>query len=250
MGKRGPRPEPTALKRLKGNPGKRRLSGEAAVRGGAPAMPRWLRKRGKEAWKKLVPVLEKAGLATRADGWSLGVLCYLWQEWHEARLVAGRSGRLATTPNGFTQLSAEHVVERQLRLDLLRVAALFGLSPSDRAGLKVAEDGGANALQAWLLGRLEAQKAAAAARGFVAMGQGETGKDGEKDGENQSGEAGGTPAVRKAGRPRKRRVDRVDQVEAGGHRPRLSGGASDKPGRPPVGGDAVVPPKRRKKRDS
>ena len=153
MGKRGPRPEPTALKRAKGNPGRRRLDeAEPKPRVRMPSMPRWLSPKAKTIWRNFGPKLVELKILTELDGLAFGMACQTAADWQDALRVTRRKGvgRIAKTPNGFKQLSAEHVVERQLRGDAFDLLTAFGMTPSGRSGLKVTITEGKSKLEAFL----------------------------------------------------------------------------------------------------
>ncbi len=72
------RPTPSALNRLRGNPGKRtpnKLEPKPAV--GIGSSPRWLNAEGKLEWARIVPELELIGLLTKVDRGVLSIYCEL-----------------------------------------------------------------------------------------------------------------------------------------------------------------------------
>ncbi len=83
MGRRGPRPQPTALRVLRGNPGKRPLNADepkpASIASIAP--PVWLDPTAAEAWRELAPRLQKLGLLTELDQQRFSMLCIHWSRW-------------------------------------------------------------------------------------------------------------------------------------------------------------------------
>jgi len=166
--KRGPRPEPTALKRAKGNPGRRALpEDEPAPKVRMPAMPRWLSPKAKTVWRNFGPRLVELQILTELDGLAFGMACQTVSDWQDAWRAATRkpstrktktgkkrvtraAGRTATTPNGYDQVSAQHCVERQLRKDAFDMLSAFGMTPSGRSGLKVTLTNGTSKLQEFL----------------------------------------------------------------------------------------------------
>src|SRR5687767_13735858 len=73
---RGPKPTPTSMKELRGNPGKRRLSKDeprpAAVK--TLRAPPHLRPDARKIWRELAAALRSVGLFTRLDLWKLELL--------------------------------------------------------------------------------------------------------------------------------------------------------------------------------
>ena len=65
MGSRGPAPKPQALKKLQGNPGRRKLNAaEPTPDSALPACPAWLNAEAKREWKRVSATLHVAGLLT------------------------------------------------------------------------------------------------------------------------------------------------------------------------------------------
>lgn len=67
MGVRGPAPKPDVIKKLEGNPGKRKLNESnpfMMALGETPKPPKKLMKDAKKAWVKMAPLLTACGLLT------------------------------------------------------------------------------------------------------------------------------------------------------------------------------------------
>lgn len=63
----GRKPKPTALKKLEGNPGKRKLNTKEPVPAkGMPECPRWLLPEAKEEWNRLC---QKLSEMRNTQGW-------------------------------------------------------------------------------------------------------------------------------------------------------------------------------------
>ena len=159
MGRRGPQPKPTALKRLAGNPGKRRLNErEPQPPPGAPDVPAWLSAGAKRHWRAIVPVLADMGVLTKADGTALALLCDALVDYLAAGKVIdaaahGRAARFtAVTPQGCVIQHPAVGVRNRAWERVLRVLRDFGLTPSSRSGIVVAPKG---AKDDWLGNLLE-----------------------------------------------------------------------------------------------
>lgn len=151
MGKRGPAPTPTNLVILKGNPGKRPINkAEPKPAPIAPSCPRFLDKTARQEWRRMVKLLEPLGLLTQVDRAALAAYCQCYSEWVRANEILAEKGMTFTTPNGYVQQRPEVAIRQKARNDMLRFAARFGLTPSDRAGLRVAENHGADEFERWL----------------------------------------------------------------------------------------------------
>ena len=133
MGMRGPSPQPTALKLLRGNPGKRRLNpDEPKLEVKIPDCPEHLDEVAREEWKRLAPSLVAMKILTDADYIGLGTLCQAYATLIDAQLQLSKSGILYKTKSGYIQQSPLlGIVNSQVQIitSLLRE---FGLTPSSR----------------------------------------------------------------------------------------------------------------------
>ncbi len=79
MGKRGPKPTPTAVLKLRGSTlvTGRREAAEVQGPAGTPDAPEWLDEEARAAWDRIVPLLEGMGVLTRIDGNALARYCRL-----------------------------------------------------------------------------------------------------------------------------------------------------------------------------
>jgi P27 family predicted phage terminase small subunit len=124
------RPKPTALKKLLGNPGKRKLNErEPSPAVGTPKMPRLSREAASE-WKRIVPILMAAGILTVADGAALSIYCTAFARWQQAERQLSRSRNLASDKARklFT------ISEKCMKL-AKSVLIEFGLTPASRPRL-------------------------------------------------------------------------------------------------------------------
>lgn len=140
-GKRGPRPQPTALKIARGNPGKRRLNKEEPQpKGELPSCPPHLKGEARKAWETFATQLTESGVATLADAMALELLCssialYLdslemvrqfgpvWIEKGESKIP-----KFAYSPHWAVMNGEWKKIVSMLRE--------FGMTPSSRSGVK------------------------------------------------------------------------------------------------------------------
>lgn len=120
MGKRGPKPKPSALRVFEGKPGHHRPIDprEPKPRGKAKS-PDWLDDDARAVWSSVAPKLQAIGLLTDLDEHALANYC---------RLTA-----LAQTAFAESDLS----LWLRLIAEQRKHGADFGMSPSSRVGLKV-----------------------------------------------------------------------------------------------------------------
>ncbi|KKK70701.1 hypothetical protein LCGC14_2921340, partial [marine sediment metagenome] len=85
MSRPGPPPQPTKLRLLRGNPGKRRINKrEPKPEPKIPACPEWLNDEAKAIWMETVTVLKEMRILTRCDRQALTVYCETYAQWKEA----------------------------------------------------------------------------------------------------------------------------------------------------------------------
>lgn len=133
---RGPAPKPTALKKLTGNAGHRKLNEDepqpklAAFR----SAPSHLCKYSTECWNALVPELVKLNLLTVVDYPAVEMVCAAYGLWREMRKDLEK--------HGYVQLVGEYDYRQQNPEVAIMNAAFknykdmlgeFGLTPASRA---------------------------------------------------------------------------------------------------------------------
>lgn len=170
MGLRGPAPKPTALQRLEGNPGKRKLPiNEPEYDLGLPLMPEHISAGAREVWDELIAEMAGAAVLRRVDKralWHLAEDEALLEQvyrgvWEMAELLKKKAAAENKTLPGnaifaLMQLSSGRAAMRSIR-DLAGRTILerreFGLTPSSRSRISTAaEAAGADALEMKLCG--------------------------------------------------------------------------------------------------
>lgn len=147
MGARGPAKKPTQLKLIQGNPGRRKLNDDVVLDSacGIPDPPAHLDRIAKKEWKRLAPVVFKAGLLTDGDIAAFGAYCTAFSSWYYAEkslqaTLSENSGSLTfETDKGYQQQIPEIGIVNQARLTMVKIAREFGLTPSARAGIPAVE---------------------------------------------------------------------------------------------------------------
>ena len=143
MSRRGPAPEPTTLKLLKGNPGRRPINDrEPRPKRRRPRCPQWLDADAKATWKQLVPELEQMGVLTRIDGNALARYCVLWSRWKRAEQFIAKHGEAYPIKDEKGNLKDLHQfpqvgVANKLAVQLTRLEQEFGMTPSARTRIRV-----------------------------------------------------------------------------------------------------------------
>lgn len=136
MGRRGPAPQPTALRILRGNPGQRAINHaepkpeQVAANSKLALCPKWLTGNARELWKRVAPGAIAAGLLTVVDIPAFEALCVSYSRWRELERLTGKNLDLAIA-KGYRSAA---VKERQL---MMQFGARFGFDPSSRSNVKL-----------------------------------------------------------------------------------------------------------------
>ena len=144
---RGPKPKPSALKLIQGNPGKRPINKcepkPKPVR--RPRPPTDLDDHAQKEWRRVVRELEALGLLSRLDLPVLSAYCIAYSRFKSANnalnAVADKDktfrGLLIKTKQGNWIQNPLVGVARRAADDMTRLAAEFGMTPSSRTRLEV-----------------------------------------------------------------------------------------------------------------
>jgi P27 family predicted phage terminase small subunit len=136
---RGPPPEPTALRILRGNPSRRPLNRNEPHPQSDPECPKppgFLFGHAADEWRRIGPELHANGLLTRLDTTTFAVYCTAYGRWRTAEemlekedLVTPGSSRNKVT-NPILKIAVEAA------RDVIRYGNEFGLTPSARARVR------------------------------------------------------------------------------------------------------------------
>jgi P27 family predicted phage terminase small subunit len=142
MGRRGPRPTPTAILRLRGSGLAGRARGEPQAPPGIPPAPGWLTEESKLVWDQIVPVLDFMQVLTRADANALARYCTVWVRWRRAEDFIQRYGSTYPIKDESGNVKCflafpEVAIAHRLAMVLTRLEAEFGLTPSARSRVNV-----------------------------------------------------------------------------------------------------------------
>lgn len=145
--KPGPPKQPTQLRILKGNPGRRPINDKEPKpepRKRLPPPPAQLGVDGRREWRRISKILRDLKLLNDADRTAMHAYCDAYQRWYRAnreydRIERENIGRGLWVQNKTGGLSAHPVVATRDKLsaELRRYLNEFGLTPSARTGLSV-----------------------------------------------------------------------------------------------------------------
>jgi len=133
---RGRKPQPTALRVLRGNPGRRALPPQEPapppLDGAVP--PDWLSPDAQAEWARLVPILTSCGVLTETDRSALVAYCDAYGQWKEAAANIRRFGMVLKTKAGQVPVVSPYVkIAHDALIHMRALLVEFGMTPSSRA---------------------------------------------------------------------------------------------------------------------
>ena len=138
-------PIPIALRRLRGNPGKRALKAEPepAREPECPEPPSFLDGYGRDEWWCVAPELHGLGLLTVLDVAVLASYCTSYSRWRTAEEALARMAERDEDTRGLTIRSSDGGrkmnplvrIAGQAAADMIAVAGQFGMTPVARSRL-------------------------------------------------------------------------------------------------------------------
>ena len=130
----GRKPKPTALKKLEGNPGKRKLNTKEPMPGkGMPDCPKWLLPEAKMEWERLCVKLSEMGVLTEIDMAAFAAYFQSYARWKEAQEHIDSEGSIFETDKGYQQQTPWVGIANTNQKLMMQAASEFGLTPSDRS---------------------------------------------------------------------------------------------------------------------
>jgi len=146
MAKTGPKPTPTKLKKLRGNPGKRSLNKkepQPKQRAGVPNAPRYLDTAAKKEWRRISKEMHRLGLLTNIDITALAAYCQCFSTWIDATKKIQKHGVLIKAPSGYPIQSPYLSIANKAQVEMRKWLTEFGMTPSSRSRVEVkdAEEG-------------------------------------------------------------------------------------------------------------
>lgn len=131
MGLRGPKPKPTDIRLLEGNPGRLPINEDEPNPTGQPAPPDGLRPDAAAAWNRIMEAMPP-GLYTQADERLLFAYCEIWQDFIDLTRAITEDGTVTSDGVNPAVTARLNVANR-----LATLGTRLGLSPADRANLKM-----------------------------------------------------------------------------------------------------------------
>ena len=132
----GRTPQPTALKRLRGNPGRRPLNTHEPRVTGIPDPATCLDEVAAAEWRRIVPLLAECGMLGRVDMAGLTGYCLAWSRVVQTEFDLRASGSTymkGAIPKLHPNVQRAH----EALIDLKHFIVEFGLTPASRTRIKV-----------------------------------------------------------------------------------------------------------------
>jgi P27 family predicted phage terminase small subunit len=146
MAKPGPKPTPTKLKIIRGNPGKRKINDAEPVTNMLLAEPpEHLSGEALKEWHRVAGELNSMGVITGIDAAVLAAYCQSYGRWVEAERVLTKmknsaDGLLIKTTNGnYIQNPLVGIANKSMA-DMVKYSTEMGMTPSSRSGIKIANN--------------------------------------------------------------------------------------------------------------
>ena len=133
---KGRKPTPTALKLIRGNPGRRPLPlHEFSPEPRIPDCPSHLKGEARKEWDRITPELLQYGLISDADRALVAMMCTTWSHYCEAEHMVERlkaSGHAAESANRYPAIARWMTISARSVEIYKSLCAEFGMSPATR----------------------------------------------------------------------------------------------------------------------
>ena len=147
-------PKPTALKKLAGNPGKRKLNDkEPKFELDIPMPPKHLDRVARAEWRRVAQELYDAGLLSRVDRAALAAYCQAWSTWVEAVKRLRVEGQVIVSDKGYVYQHPLVAIRDKAVEQMRRFMTEYGMTPSSRSRVKVDKPEDVDELERILFGK-------------------------------------------------------------------------------------------------
>jgi len=136
----GRKAQPTQLKVVRGNPGKRPLNdSEPQLDITIPDAPDFLSDTAKEHWSDIVIHLHDARIMTALDADALSLYCEAYSRWVEANEKIKLHGMVVKSPSGYPMQTPYLSVSNKAFDQMKSIMVEFGMTPSSRSKIQVSK---------------------------------------------------------------------------------------------------------------
>ena len=141
----GRKAQPTQLKVVRGNPGKRQLNkNEPQLDIVIPDAPDFLSDTAKEHWSDIVIHLHNARIMTALDADALSLYCEAYSRWVESNDNIKKFGMVVKSPSGYPMQTPYLSVSNKAFDQMKSIMVEFGMTPSSRSKVQVSKPGDTN----------------------------------------------------------------------------------------------------------
>lgn len=148
MARRGPKPEPAAVKEAKGKPGRRPIGHDPVTEEAAKVVsvtpPVWLKAEGLKVWQRLAPRLSQLKLLSPTDAETFGRYCRNFARWMKMQKRLDDMGEIyeiETASGKVRRADPAFLIGDRLERQLVSAEAVFGLNPAERQRIFAARAG-------------------------------------------------------------------------------------------------------------
>jgi len=150
MGRRGPKPEPAAIKEKKGS-SRRPIGSDPAAdaTSSTPSRveaPSWLKKEGMDVWTRLAPRLTAMNLLSQTDAETFARYCRNFARWLKMQKVLDDEGETyeseSVSGGKLKRAHPAYLIADRLERQLIAAEACFGLNPAERQRIFAARAAG------------------------------------------------------------------------------------------------------------
>ena len=141
----GRKAQPTQLKVVRGNPGKRPLNeNEPMPDVIIPDAPDFLSDTAKEHWADIVVHLHDARIMTALDTDAMALYCEAYSRWVESNDNIKKFGMVVKSPSGYPMQTPYLSVSNKAFDQMKAIMIEFGMTPSSRSKVQVSKPESSN----------------------------------------------------------------------------------------------------------
>lgn len=137
MGKRGPKPTPTPMLRLRGSWRADTRDGEPKPAAETPDYPGWVSEAARPHWNEIVQVLGAMGVMSRAHTLALSLLVEAVADWIRLKTKADATPDCTVGQNGAEFPHPIHGMKAKAWERVLKACREFGMTPSAISAVRV-----------------------------------------------------------------------------------------------------------------
>ena len=135
----GPKPKPTNLKVLQGNPGHQKLKkAEPQPRPIRPDCPKFLNAKARAIWHGIIEELDYMGVVTRVDESTLAAYCAAYEEAQRLDVFLNKEGLTVTSAqSGYIQQRPEVAIRNKAWDRVAKFGPELGIGAASRTRIEV-----------------------------------------------------------------------------------------------------------------